>query len=256
LQWGSTVYAGRPLLPADIDMATRCLAGERWLMTTPIQLRALADDGLCRAEFEAAISATMPLSSNLASQVEDRYRALVHEIYGCTEAGSVATRRTTAFSDWRTLDGIVVENRAGSAWVLGGHIAEPTPLADIVSIEDEHHFTLRGRAAHLVKVGGKRTSLEALNTMLNQIPGVVDGCFFMPDESGDSGTRLVAFAVAPGQTAPGLVAELRERLDPVFVPRPLYLVPQLPRNDLGKLTRRDLADMAERLSGASVPVRG
>jgi acyl-coenzyme A synthetase/AMP-(fatty) acid ligase len=256
LQWGCTVYAGRPLLPADIDIATRRLEGERWLMTTPIQLRALADDALCQARFEAVISATMPLSAGLASQVEVRYGAAVHEIFGCTEAGSLATRRTTESARWEALTGITVEERAGRAWVHGGHVRQSTPLADIVSIADPAHFDLLGRAAHLVKVGGKRTSLEALNSTLTQIPGVEDGCFFVPEEPGDGGTRLVAFAVAPGVAAARLIAELRERLDSVFIPRPLYVVQRLPRNDLGKLTRRDLAEMAERLSGADDAVPG
>jgi acyl-coenzyme A synthetase/AMP-(fatty) acid ligase len=256
LQWGSSLYTGRPLLPADVDIATRSLRGERWLMTTPIQLRALADDALCHAAFEAAISATMPLSAPLAAQVEGRFGSAVYEIYGCTEAGSLATRRTSQSAEWETLAGIVVEHRDGSAWVSGGHVAEPTPLGDLVTLTDATRFHLGGRAAHMVKVGGKRTSLEALNAVLTEIPGVLDGAFFVPEDAGDTRTRLVAFAVAPGMTASGVVAELRGRLDPVFVPRPLYLVTLLPRNDLGKLTRRDLADMAGRLSRTGAAVRG
>jgi len=256
LQWGSTLYAGRPLLPADVDTATRALRGRRWLMTTPIHLRALADDALCRAGFEAAISATMPLSGPLAAQVEARFGAAIYEIYGCTEAGSLATRRTSRSTEWETLPGIVVEQRDGSAWVSGGHVAEATPLEDLVTLAGPTRFQLGGRAAHVVKVGGKRTSLEALNAVLNDVAGVVDGVFFAPAEAGDATSRLVAFAVAPGLTAAGILAELRGRLDPMFVPRPLYLVSRLPRNDLGKLTRRDLAGMAEQLSGADAALRG
>ena len=52
--------------------------------------------------------------------------------------------------------------------------------------------------------------------------------------------RLCAFAVAPGLEAPALLQVLRERIDPIFLPRPLVLLDQLPRNATGKLPRNHL----------------
>jgi acyl-coenzyme A synthetase/AMP-(fatty) acid ligase len=46
--------------------------------------------------------------------------------------------------------------------------------------------------------------------------------------------------VAPGQSASKLLAALREDLDPVFLPRPLLLVPELPRRDTSKLPVAEL----------------
>jgi acyl-coenzyme A synthetase/AMP-(fatty) acid ligase len=40
--------------------------------------------------------------------------------------------------------------------------------------------------------------------------------------------------------APHLLAALRERIDPVFLPRPLLFVDALPRNGTGKLPRAAL----------------
>jgi acyl-coenzyme A synthetase/AMP-(fatty) acid ligase len=57
-------------------------------------------------------------------------------------------------------------------------------------------------------------------------------------------TRLMAFAVAPGMTTPGLLAALRERVDANFMPRPLVLLDALPRNSTGKLPRDTLAALA------------
>jgi acyl-coenzyme A synthetase/AMP-(fatty) acid ligase len=74
--------------------------------------------------------------------------------------------------------------------------------------------------------------------LLNSIPGVVDGVFFMPEEtSADHVTRLSACVVAPGMDAVNLLAALRESIDPVFLPRPLLFVEALPRNRTGKLPR-------------------
>ena len=93
----------------------------------------------------------------------------------------------------------------------------------------------------LINIAGKRSSLANLNHHLNSIEGVVDGTFFMPDElSHDHVTRLSACVVAPGFTASSLLAELRLRIDPVFLPRPLLFVEFLPRNSTGKLSREAL----------------
>jgi len=62
--------------------------------------------------------------------------------------------------------------------------------------------------------------------------------------------RLIALVVAPELTAPALMQALRERIDPVFLPRPLLFVDTLPRNAAGKLphhaTQALLADLRPR----------
>jgi acyl-coenzyme A synthetase/AMP-(fatty) acid ligase len=86
--------------------------------------------------------------------------------------------------------------------------------------------------------------LAYLNYHLNSIDGVEDGVFFMPDESGRSITRLTALVVAPTLSTEIVLSSLRERIDPAFLPRPLHLVSALPRNELGKLPRDRLVQLA------------
>jgi acyl-coenzyme A synthetase/AMP-(fatty) acid ligase len=62
----------------------------------------------------------------------------------------------------------------------------------------------------------------------------------MPEGKKESVTRLVAFVVAPGKTAESILASLRTKLAPVFLPRPIYLVESLPRNETGKLRKEDV----------------
>ena len=111
-------------------------------------------------------------------------------------------------------------------------------------------FLLRGRTQDLVNVAGKRGSLAFLNHQLGAIPGVVDAFFYLPEESASySATgivRLAALAVAPGLTATEIIRELRKRVDPVFLPRPLLLVEQIPRNSTGKLPLALLKSLTER----------
>jgi acyl-coenzyme A synthetase/AMP-(fatty) acid ligase len=46
---------------------------------------------------------------------------------------------------------------------------------------------------------------------------------------------------------PQVLAALRQRVDPAFVPRPLYKVESLPRLITGKLTREALRELAARM---------
>ena len=111
---------------------------------------------------------------------------------------------------------------------------------------DARRFRLLGRLADMINVAGKRSSLAYLNHHLCAIPGVRDGAFFLPDADGPGVTRLMAFAVAPGCTREQLLAALRQRIDPAFMPRPLVLLEALPRNATGKLPRSALAELAAR----------
>jgi acyl-coenzyme A synthetase/AMP-(fatty) acid ligase len=90
-----------------------------------------------------------------------------------------------------------------------------------------------------------------LNQQLNAIAGVDDGVFFMPDEREGGVTRLMAFVVAPGLSHNAIAAALRDRVDAVFLPRPLYLVNSLPRNAVGKLPRETLLQLAAACAASS-----
>jgi acyl-coenzyme A synthetase/AMP-(fatty) acid ligase len=58
-------------------------------------------------------------------------------------------------------------------------------------------------------------------------------------------TRLGAVVVAPGLTAAALTEQLRQLIDPVFLPRPLLIVDELPRNATGKLPQQALRGLAD-----------
>jgi acyl-coenzyme A synthetase/AMP-(fatty) acid ligase len=102
-----------------------------------------------------------------------------------------------------------------------------------------------------VNIAGHRASIGDLNRTLLELEGVRDGVFFLPDADEGSVTRLIAFVVAPGKTEDDIQQALRTRIDPVFLPRPLLLVPRLPRNETGKLPREALLKLAERHMGGS-----
>jgi len=247
LQCGWGLHAGHPILPADIREALEKMGQPAWLMTTPVHLRAFVGQRVALPGLTGIISATMPLTQSLASEAEDLWNVPVHEMYGCTEGGVIGTRRTTAAQAWTICPGLRLWQEGDAAWVSGGHVGQSLRLADRITVQSPTQFMLHGPSYDLVKVAGKRTSLAALNAVLAQIDGVVDGTFYRPHRSPSATARLTAFVVAPGVKASTILAELRKRIDPLFLPRPLHLVQALPRNTTGKLPRELLDEFAAKV---------
>lgn len=244
LRNGLALHAARPFYPADVRAALEDVPGGRVLVTTPVHLRALLADSVELPALELIVCATAPLSPEMAAQAEARFGAPLHEVYGFTEAGMVATRRTIDGPRWHTLPGVRLREQGDAVRVCGGHVQNEVAFADVIEVRDAETFVLHGRNADLVNVAGKRTSLAYLNHHLNSIEGVEDGVFFMPDETDTRVTRLTALVVAPALSRQALIEALRARIDPVYLPRPLYFVESLPRNATGKLPREVLLRLA------------
>ncbi|MBN3506045.1 acyl-CoA synthetase family protein [Burkholderia cenocepacia] len=265
---GGLAFSNRqPFYPSDIRDELDALPQPRVLVTSPIHLRALLSAGHALPRAALVLSATAPLSEKLAREAEAALDAPLVEIYGSTETGQIATRRTSQGAAWERFPDIRLDARDApdgddsgpTVWVSGGHVEAPVPMGDALELLGDGRFLLHGRKPDLVNIAGKRTSLAYLNHQLNAIAEVVDGVFFMPDEAapahGDTTlepiTRLVALVVAPTLSAADLQRALRERIDPAFMPRPLVFVDALPRNETGKLPRDVLAALVAQHARAS-----
>jgi acyl-coenzyme A synthetase/AMP-(fatty) acid ligase len=251
---GGLAFSNRqPFYPVDIRAELESVPEPRVLVSSPIHLRALFanEEALPRAAL--VLSATAPLSEKLALDAEERLQAPLMEIYGSTETGQIATRRTARTAAWELFPDITLTPRADDSgeqtmWASGGHVEVPVPMGDALELIGEARFLLHGRKADLINIAGKRTSLAYLNHQLNAVPGVVDGVFYMPDETqadSEPVRRLMALVVAPELAAAELQRALRERIDAAFMPRPLLFVDSLPRNATGKLPREVLTQLIE-----------
>ncbi|MDE2202798.1 MAG: AMP-binding protein [Burkholderiaceae bacterium] len=263
LQGGLAFSNRQPFYPADIRDALAEVPQPRVLVTSPVHLRALLASDAALPDAALVLSATAPLSAGLAREAEARLAAPLIEIYGSTETGQIATRRTAQETAWRLYPSLRMEARASvddpdgegtTVWVSGGHVETPVPMGDAIELLDDTQFLLHGRKADLVNIAGKRCSLAYLNHQLNAIPGVEDGVFFMPDDvpaasranGGAPVTRLVALAVAPGLRPADILHALHDHIDAAFLPRPLLMVDALPRDGTGKLARDALARLVAR----------
>jgi acyl-coenzyme A synthetase/AMP-(fatty) acid ligase len=240
-------WCGPAFYPGDVQRALERMPSPRVLITTPLQMRAQLEAGLALPPLARVISATAPLADALAAAAESAWSTEVNEIFGATEVGSIASRRTLKSELWSLYSEVALRlegtDRATDL-VVTAPFADPCPLNDLIVPEPDGQFRLLGRKADMVKLGGKRASLAGLNTVLNAIDGVVDGIFVAPDDLDQRPTaRLLAFVVAPERSAAEILAALRGKIDPIFLPRRVIRVDALPRNQVGKLPHDALATL-------------
>lgn len=253
---GWPVHRGRPFFPMDILDALAALPTPRILVSTPVHLKALLNagpqkrpearspsrsaDALACPELAAVISATAPMPVELAAQLEAALGAPCLEIYGCTETGAVASRRSIDGPVWALFAGIRIEADEDGGVIRSDHLPAAERLPDLLDVEDEQHFRLIGRPQDMINVAGRRYSVAELTRRILEISGVQDAAVLVPELRDGHEPRPAAAVVAPGMDARRLRAELGLRIDPVFLPRPLRLVDAIPRNATGKVRRDDL----------------
>ncbi len=246
LACNAAVHSQRPLFPADVRAALEAVSPPRVLVSTPVHLKSCVAAALSWPTVAKVISATAPMPAALANRIEVTFGCSLYEIFGFSEAGSVASRRTLEDDCWTLYDGLSIDESDAAAWISGGHVPQAVPFADAVDVLNARQFKHLGRHEDLINVAGKRMSLADLNARLCALDGVHDGVFVTPPETGrDCGLRLGALVVAPGVRKRDLLDALRAQIDPVFLPRPLRLVEALPRNETGKLPRERLLAMLD-----------
>lgn len=231
---GVPVREGQPLLPADVCSAFAALDGGGIWIATPLHLRAMARAGARLPNCRLVVSSTMPLAPDLAAEVESLCKAPVVEIYGSTETGALATRRTALESSWRPLRGVRLAPGEEDTAVRGEHFMSPRRLGDRIELEPGGSFRLTGRQADMIKVAGRRASLAALNLLVASIPELGDAVLFQPADGGPT-ARLVLVHAGAALERRAVEALLRNRIDAVFLPRAIVRVDRLPRTTTGKL---------------------
>jgi acetyl-CoA synthetase len=111
---------------------------------------------------------------------------------------------------------------------------------DWASVDEDGHWFLHGRADESMNVAGRKVGPAEVEEAMLQHPGVAEAAVIgVPDEL--KGEAIVGYAVAkPGVTVEpaGVCATVVEVLGPIFRPREVRIVAELPKTQSGKIVRR------------------
>jgi len=240
---GVCAHNSKPFFPEDIRQILATVNKPAILVTTPIHLRACSQLKLDWPIIDFTLCATAPLSEQLAQETEQQLKTTVHEIYGCSETGVIATRTTTQNLDWTLLPDYKFSKKLTGICLQIPLSDEEILLPDQIEQINSQKFRLLGRQSDLIKIAGKRGSLNDLKIILCAMNGVDDAIFFMPAENPDEKARLAALVVAPNLSIKEINSFFNQQIDNAFVPRPLIKVEKLPYNETGKLPRQNLINL-------------
>ncbi len=246
LMAGGSFTRNTPLLPGEIA-ATLTASKASVLVSVPTHLRAarsVAQD--CTRSLGLVFSSAGPLPEETARVFTARHGVPITEIFGSTETGGIAFRDRSRGSTWQALPQVTLQvSSAGLLVVTSPFTNSSGPRQGTFETSDRVNLLTDGRFEHLgrhdgvVKIGGQRISVPAMEDCLMQHPEVDDVAILsLPDDV--RGHRLLA-AISG---APDLEESCRELLlaqfEPSTLPRRFLFLDKLPREANGKLMRSRL----------------
>ncbi len=130
-------------------------------------------------------------------------------------------------------------------------------MGDVGRLDADGYLYLLDRDSDLISSGGYRISTLHVEAALHEHPAVVDAAVFGVPHPVMGAMVAAAVTVRAAVTVAELRAFLRERLPRPEVPTRLLLLDTLPRNDAGKVLKRELrALLATVTPAAGAPVTG
>ena len=217
-------------------------------------------------------SITAPLSPVQAGRFRDKFGVIVLNSYGQTELGGEVVGWSAADArEWgETKLGSVGRPLSGIDVTIAGDevmVRTPTTAArkidpaffdrltddgwfhtgDLGWFDDDGFLWLDGRVSDMINRGGLKVFPGTVEDVLVAADGVREAAVVgVPDERLGEVPWAFVVRLDDSVSEDGLVAWCRERLTPYRVPARIVFVDELPRNDVGKVVKRDLAALAPR----------
>ena len=237
-----------------LEQLTRFQQFKLNLITSPAHLDHLPetlDWPKLQPSINSVFSAGAPLSILSAADGQQKLGKAITEIYGSTETGAVAFRHHSESNQWRALAGISIKQVQGKLAINSKSVTanEWFVTEDLCEFSQNDCFELSGRADKIIKVGGKRISLTALESHLGAHPSIATARIVLLE------TRKKRLGAVIKLTEKGnaelidqgkltIVNSLKEwfneYVEPVALPRYWRFIAKMPVNSLGKTTTAEL----------------
>jgi acyl-coenzyme A synthetase/AMP-(fatty) acid ligase/3-hydroxymyristoyl/3-hydroxydecanoyl-(acyl carrier protein) dehydratase len=187
-----------------------------------------------------------PLRAEVFDDLCDRLGLAVREVFGSTETGGIA-HHGRAGEPYQPFEGVDIAVAGDGRMLLRSprlppDMEQPRLCEDVIELVEggRGRFVHLGRADDIVKIGGSRVSLSAIERAVRGLPNVRDAVVLARALPSARGHEVLLAVAGQGWDAASMRAALHEKLEPVAVPRRYRFVAELPREPTGKL-RRDNA---------------
>jgi malonyl-CoA/methylmalonyl-CoA synthetase len=211
------------------------------------------------------ISGSAPLLAETHGEFEARSGHVILERYGMTETGMITSNpydgARVAGTVGFALPGVSVRIAGAQPGVIEvkgpnvfkGYWRNPEKTAqeftpdgyfitgDVGTIDAEGRVTIVGRAKDLIISGGFNVYPKEIEEAIDALPNVAESAVVGVPHP-DFGEGVVAAVTGKGPL-PGeaeMIAALSTRLAKFKVPKRIYVVPELPRNAMGKVQKAEL----------------
>ena len=209
------------------------------------------------------ISAGAPLPLEIARKFREKFGRSIHSFYGASECGGICYDREARLEQagfvGPAMDGVKIEMidgatsgsriRIESAAAGDGYFPEPDDekLGDGFFTPDDllsasgNGFRIVGRVSDVINVAGKKVNPAEVEAELLRFGGVREAVVFGREST--LRNEEVAACVAAGTEIreAELLEFCRQRLSGWQVPKRIFFVDEIPVNERGKVSRRELA---------------
>jgi acyl-CoA synthetase (AMP-forming)/AMP-acid ligase II len=209
------------------------------------------------------ISAGAPLPLEVARKFREKFQYSIHSFYGSSECGGICYDREARLEEagfvGSSMDGVKIEMlepnvaasriRIQSAAAGDGYFPEPDTeklgggffAPDDLLSRSGDGFRIVGRVSDVINVAGKKVNPAEVEAELLRFDGVRAAVVF-GRESVLRNEEVSACVAASGNVRENDLLEFcRQRLSGWQVPKRIFFVDEIPVNERGKISRRELA---------------
>ena len=175
------------------------------------------------------------------------------EIYGSTEGGGMAYRKRSEKDLWTRLKIVKLKvNENGSLFCSSGYTGEGfwVHVGDVVDMKNEDEFELLGREDSIVKIEGKRISVQQIDRQILEDKNFKDSYTIYCKS--DKREYVASFIVLSDADADEedmkkyLKDYLKGYFEKIVIPKKIYFTDSIPRNEMGKIDRKRLDAIMEK----------
>jgi acyl-coenzyme A synthetase/AMP-(fatty) acid ligase len=209
------------------------------------------------------ISAGAPLPLDVARKFREKFQRSIHSFYGSSECGGICYDREARLEEpgfvGGPMDGVKIEMletnggssriRIQSAAAGDGYFPEPEPeklgggffAPDDLLSRGDAGFRIVGRVSDVINVAGKKVNPAEVEAELLRFAGVRAAVVFGRESVLRNEEVAACVAASAGVRETELLEFCRTRLSGWQVPKRIFFVEEIPVNERGKISRRELA---------------